>query len=643
MEKRALLTVWMSILLVMVGCLPKTSQGELPTLTPTVTLPPPTATPTPPRGLTVCAGAEPASLYPYGNLSSTARTILSVIYEGPFDTNAYAYQPVILERLPSLENGDAQIFPVKVYVGDEVMDADGNPVTLTKGVRIRPAGCRSDSCAVEYSGAGEVEMDQMQVTFRLLPGLRWSDGEPLTAEDSVYSFQLNANDATPGSKYLVERTRAYEAADGQTVQWWGKPGFVSADYVRMFWTPYPKHLWSQRNAEELPEFELAARTPVGWGPFLIQEWVAGDHVTMIRNPYYFRAEEGLPRLDQLVVRFYTDANAAVNALLDGRCDLLDTSLALDGHVAQLRAAAAEGRAQLLAVPFNVMERLDFGIRPASYDNGYQPNVDRPDVLADKRVRQAILMCLDRQRAVNEVLFGLTRVPDSFVPQEHPFYNNSVARYTFNPAAARALLEEAGWRDMDADPNTPLQAFAVPNVPSGTPLILNYYTTNAVQRVQVAGILQESLAQCGIQVNVQYLTAEELYAPGPAGPLFGRNFDLAEYAMGVWGMEPLCEWYTTAEIPSAANHWIGVNISGYSNPAFDAACRALRQSLPEEAAYATAYRELQALFAEELPIAPLYWRIKIAAARPDLCNFTLDATAQSALWNVEAFDYGEACR
>lgn len=642
MKKRVLITVWIGLLLALAACFPKASPREAPTLTPTVTLPPPTATPTPPRSLTVCVGAEPASLYPYGNLSSTARTILSVVYEGPLDTNSYAYQPVILERLPSLANGDLQIFPVKVYIGDEIIDANGNPVTLTKGVRLRPAGCRSDSCAVEYSGTGEIEMDQMQVTFRLLPGLRWSDGEPLTAEDSVYSFLLQADDATPGSKYLIERTRAYEAADEQTVQWWGKPGFVSADYLRMFWTPYPKHLWSQRGAEELPEFELAARTPVGWGPFLIQEWVAGDHLTMIRNPYYFRAQAGLPRLDQLIFRFYTDANAAVNALLDGRCDVLDPSLALDGQVSQLRTAAAEGRVQLLTVPSNVMERLDFGIRPASYDNGYQVNVDRPDVLGDKRVRQAILLCLDRQRVVDEVLLGLSRVPHSFVPQEHPFYNSSVARYAFNPTAGRALLEEAGWRDMDADPNTPLQAFAVPNVPAGTPLTLNYYTTNAVQRVQVAAILQQSLAQCGIQVHVQYLKAEELYAPGPAGPLFGRNFDLAEYAMGVLGMEPLCEWYTTSEIPTAANHWIGVNVSGYSNQAFDAACHALRQALPEEAAYMTAYRELQALFAEELPIAPLYWRIKIAAARPDVCHFTLDATAQSALWNVEAFDYGEAC-
>ncbi len=630
------------VFLLLTGCGLQSRAETLATRTPTVTLPPPTSTPLPPRSLTVCVGPEPDSLYPYGNLSASARTILSVLYDGPFDTNSHAYQPVILERLPSLANGDLQIFPVKVYVGDEIIDAEGNPLTLSKGARIRPAGCRSDSCVITYDGRGEVEMDQMQVTFRLRAGLRWSDGEPLTARDSVFSFQLNAADSTPGPKYLVERTRSYEAADEQTVQWWGKPGFVSADYLRTFWTPYPEHLWGQVKVEELPEFDLAARTPVGWGPYLIEEWVTGDHLSMVRNPYYLGAEEGLPALARLVFRFYTSADAAVNALLDGRCDLLDSSLTLDAQIGQLRAAAAEGKAQLLAVPSNVMERLDFGIRPASYDNGYQPGVDRPNILGDGRVRRAIAMCLDRQRVVAEVLFGLTEVPDSFLPRKHPWYSTSATCCSFDPAAGRALLEEAGWRDMDGDPSTPLQAFAVADVPAGTPLTLNYYTTNAVQRVQVAGILKESLAQCGVGVQVQYLSAAELYAPGPAGVLFGRNFDLAEYAMGVLGMDPLCEWYTTTEIPGVSNHWLGVNVSGYSNPAFDAACRALRQALPEETAYAEAYRELQTIFAKDVPIVPLYWRPRLVAARPDLCNLSLDATAQSILWNVERLDYGEGC-
>ena len=186
----------------------------------------PTSTPVPPRALTICLGQEPSSLFPLNNPSAAARSVLAAVYDGPIDTNSYGYQPVILQRLPSLANGDAQLFQKPVNVGDEVVDASGTPVTLAPGVKVHPAGCRSDTCAVEYDGKSEIQMDQMQVTFRLLPNLTWSDGEPLTAEDSVYAFNLVSDQTVSGPRYLIDRTKSYEAADDVTVQWWGKPGFI---------------------------------------------------------------------------------------------------------------------------------------------------------------------------------------------------------------------------------------------------------------------------------------------------------------------------------------------------------------------------------------------------------------------------------
>ena len=252
------------------------------------------------------------------------------------------------------------------------------------------------------------------------------------------------------------------------------------------------------------------------------------------------------------------------------------------------------------------------------------------------------MCLDRQKVVDTALYGLTTVPNSYVPSNHPLYNPDVKAYPFDVAAADQLLEQAGWRDQDNDPSTPRQAWGVADIAAGTPLILNYWTTGAAQRRQVSEVLAQSLARCGIQVNLQYYDPTELYAQGPDGPLFGRKFDLAEFAMGSTGIEPPCAWFTSAEVPNAANHWVGTNISGYTNPAYDAACLSARGVLAGEAAYAASYRNTQAIFAEDLPIVPLYWRLKVAAARLDLCNFDLDPSAASDLWNLELFDYGDAC-
>jgi peptide/nickel transport system substrate-binding protein len=88
--------------------------------------------------------------------------------------------------------------------------------------------------------------------------------------------------------------------------------------------------------------------------------------------------------------------------------------------------------------------------------------------------------------------------------------------------------------------------------------------------------------------------------------------------------------------------VGTNVSGYSSPDFDAACSAARQSLPDETAYLEAYAQAQSLFAQDLPVLPLYWRIKVAAARPNVCGFSLDSTASSGMWNIESLDIGDDC-
>ncbi len=624
----------------LVACGQKTPSPTTPTPKPTLTV---THVPVPPRKLTICLGQEPASLYPVNNPSSVARSVLAAVYDGPIDTNSYGYQAVILQRLPSIKNGDAQLFPKSVSVGDEVVDASGTPVTLGVGVKIRPAGCTSEACVIAYDGKSAVQMDQMQVTFRLLPGLTWSDGEPLTAEDSAYAYRVAADPASSGSRYLVYRTQAYEAADETTIQWWGKPGFIDPTYFTNFWPPLPKHLWSQFPIDQLGETDQSARTPLGWGAYVIQEWVAGDHITLTKNPHYFRAGEGLPKFDTLTFRFVPDPGTAISDLLAGTCDILDPSIHLDGQVELLRSMAEKNQLQALFTTTPVMEELALGIQPASYDNGMDAGKDRVDYFGEPRVRQALALCLDRQQVVDSVLAGLSTVPNSYLPQGNLFYNTNATTYSFDVTAAGQLLEQAGWKDVDHDPSTPRQAWGVPGIPNGTPFEVNYVTTNAVQRQQVSTILTASLAQCGIKVDVQTLDANTLYAPGPGGVLFGRNFDLAEFAMGSTEIETPCDWYTSSEVPNAANNWVGTNVSGFINPDFEAACLASQQSLPDDPAHAAAYAQAQSIFAEDLPVIPLYWRVETAAARADLCHFSLDPTAASSLWNIEVFDSGAGCQ
>ena len=224
----------------------------------------------------------------------------------------------------------------------------------------------------------------------------------------------------------------------------------------------------------MPEIDIASRAPIGWGPYVLQEWVAGDHLTLTKNIRYFRADEGLPIFDTLIFRFVPDPNAAMSDLVAGRCDLLDPTINLDGQLSLLLQMQTDRQAQALTTATNIIEWLGLGITPASYDDGYTttPPLDRPDFFFDQRARQAIAMCLDRQKVVDTVLFGLSDVPDTYIAPDHPLYNSTVAPFPYDPTQGNRILEQIGWRDVDNDPSTPRQAQGVLNIP---PLTLSFIT------------------------------------------------------------------------------------------------------------------------------------------------------------------------
>ncbi len=602
-----------------------------------------TATSVAPRTLTICLGEEPNTLFPYANPNEAAQSVLAAIDDGPIDAVSYVYQPVILKKLPSLADGDAQISPTNVKAGDPVVDADGNITALAAGTHVRPTSCRADNCTIVYDGVSALQMDQMIVTFHMRTDVTWSDGTPVSAEDSAFGYQVAQATEQTGYRYLLDHTQNYEATDASSTQWYGLPGYIDSSFMTNFWAPAPKHVWSQFKATDLPQIDAAARVPIGWGPYMIEDWKAGDRITLKKNPYFFRAADGLPKFDQLVFRFLPDPNAAIGELTGGFCDILDPSVHIDEQVALLQQMQQAGSVRLTYAPSMSIEWLGLGIVPATYDDGINlAKGDRPDILADPRTRQAIALCLDRKSVIDTVLFGQSSVPLSFVPKDSPLYSGNATTYDYNAAAGEQLLDQVGWRDLDGNPATPRQAVTVKNVPAGTPLNLNYFSTPALQRRQVADILSKSLETCGIGVNVQYYSQNDLYAPGPQGLLFGRRFDLIEYAMSAEGVEPPCDWFTSGEIPNAANHWIGTNVSGYKSTAYDAACHGAQLALPGEQAYSDAYHQAQSIFANDLPSIPLYYRLKVAASRADVCHFDIDATA-NPMWNIEAFDMGQGCK
>lgn len=634
-------------LVLLTGCTtsaPLSQKTESPTPSPTSTQIPPTSTPTP-KNLTVCLGQEPAGLFIYdGSYSQSKWSILEAIYDGPVDYVNYQYNPVILEKIPSLTDGDAKLVPVDIKDGMDLVDADGNLMTLQKGVKIFPTGCSSQDCVAEYDGKTPVKLDQLVVTFKIKSGITWSDGTALTADDSVTSFAYASSSALPTNKNIVKRTASYKALDAQMVEWRGLPGFRDQQYMTRFWLPLPGHILSGKDPATLIADPEISGKPIGWGPFIIDEWVRGDHILLSRNPAYFRASEGLPRVDKLTFRFLgINPEQSLQALLNKECDVLDQSTMLDEQLTAMLELKKAGKLNAVIAPAAFPEILSIGIKPSSYDDGY--NVvkgDRPDIFGNVNVRKAMEMCINREAIIKDLLGGYSAVPKSYLPAGDPQMANDIASNPYDPAGGAALLEQAGWRDQDQDPSTPRVAFTVTNVYAGAKLEIGLETTNAGLRKKVSEMVAADLQKCGFKVNLTYLPPEQLFAPGPEGSLFGRKFDLAQFQWDI-GNAAFCTLYESTQIPTKDNFWIGSNITGYSSKDYDAACQAARSTMPGESNYVDFQKAPQVIYANDIPSIPLYQNVQLGAARADMCGFQLDATSRSDLWNIEAMDYGVSCQ
>ena len=121
--------------------------------------------------------------------------------------------------------------------GDQFVDRNGNIVDLVEGIEYAPAGCKQAECVEVFTGDMPVLMDQLSVRFTLRPGLLWSDGQPLQASDSVYSFEV-ASELFPAVRPdLIRYTDSYQALDERTVEWRALPGYRDATYATNFFTP----------------------------------------------------------------------------------------------------------------------------------------------------------------------------------------------------------------------------------------------------------------------------------------------------------------------------------------------------------------------------------------------------------------------
>ncbi len=409
----------------------------------------------------------------------------------------------------------------------------------------------------------EVSPDGLTITFKLRRGVKWHDGAPFTAQDVLFTYQVMIDPKTPtayGEDY--KQVKKAEVPDDYTFRvTYGKPFAPGLES----WTLaiLPRHLLEGRDITKSP----LARRPVGTGPFKFQEWRAGDRIILTYNPDYF---DGRPYLNGYIYLIKPDLATMFLELKAGNLDRMGLT------PLQYRRQTAYPK---FARMFNKYKYVSFSYTYLGYNLEDQR-------FADRRVRQALTHAINKEEIIEGVLLGLGQEATGPYKPGTWFYNPDVPRFPYDPAKARALLAEAGWR-----PNA--QGILEKD---GKPFEFTILTNQGNDlRVRTGEIIQKRLREVGILVKLR--TVE--------WAAFLKEFiDKGRFEAVLLG-------WTTGQDPDLFDIWHSsktkpgeLNFIHYNNPEVDRLLEEGRHTFDREKRR-RAYFRFQEIIAEDKPYTFLF--------------------------------------
>lgn len=431
--------------------------------------------------------------------------------------------------------------------------------------------------------------------FELRQGVFWSDGDPFDAADVAFTFNdvvLNPElGAQSASQFSAIET--VEIIDDHTVRFvLNRPFSALPYYLASFAGIVPVHvLGDVPNPLQVAEFNKG--TPVTTGPYKVAEFVPGSYVRLVPNEHYWA---GTPQLAGMVFRIIPDLNTQVAEAMAGQLDVV-TRLSPQN----VGGIESTGALEVLRQSQN----LFFFVAPNHDD----------ERLADVRVRQAMTLAIDRQAMIQAILSGFGEVASGPVaPMLGALFNGDVRQYPYDPEAAAALLDEAGWTlgsDGIRQKDGQRLSFYMPTGQFG-------------DLVPATLLVQQFWQDVGIQVDVQVMEWNAYIQD----VVLGRNY---EVTLAWWSMPPTAD---VAPYFSCSAAQTGNNIPNYCNAALDVILDEGRAALTLDEQI-DAYSRMQDLLAEELAYIYLWWPDILTAKSVRLQGFP-EITASAAFQH--SFDW-----
>jgi peptide/nickel transport system substrate-binding protein len=393
---------------------------------------------------------------------------------------------------------------------------------------------------------GGVSADGKTITLNLRDDVTWSDGEPLTADDYVFTYNMIMSDKnTPLGRYPYDPyVESVTAQDPTTVVITLKEPFAAWLTSLFYWGVLPKHILQPVfDADGTIDNAEWNRNPVpGLGPFVLDQWETGSHLSFKANPNWIQP----PKLEQIFVRIVPDDAAQEAAILAGDSDI-GTFLSSD----QIEKLEAGGAVKVVPVSSGYNEAWFLNVNP---------DTARPFML-DVNVRKAIAMAADRFTIVKDLLVAeINPVNTTFWDMTPPFQTDTLQPYPYDPEQAKQLLDAAGWVDSNGDGTRDKD---------GVELVVRYATNQRELRKSIQAVVEQQWKEVGIGAELANYSSDIFWnGYNDGGPQAQGQYDVAEYSsvMNAYP-DPDTDVFTCAQIVNADNP-DGTNDQGYCNAAVD---------------------------------------------------------------------------
>ncbi|HZT05390.1 MAG TPA: ABC transporter substrate-binding protein [Chloroflexota bacterium] len=523
---------------------------------------------------------------------------------------AVRVEPLTLAERSLREQGVAVYLSSRMFNADlAILDDTGTPRPYL--VEAFPQ-LNTDSWQVFPDG-------RMQTSYHLKPNLTWHDGEPLTADDWVFSWRVYSTPELGAIGRPMSVIDEVSAPDARTIMiTWRQPypdaeSFTTRD---AYFPALPRHILESTYADG--QWDAFVNHPfwtteyIGLGPFRLDRWEPGAFYEAV--PFAGHVN-GPPKIQRIKVLFISNSNTALANMLSGVVQLsADTSIRT-AEVSILRREWGPDGGTVILHP-NQWRAAFFQFRP---DVLTQP------ALMDLRVRKALAMTVNKD-PINEAVYeGNSLISNTMIPpltETGKAIDRAITKHTYDPRAAEQLLEDAGFR-RGAD--------GIYTSPSFGRFHSELATNAATDNEAELAILDHTWTQFGLEMQQNVV-----------GGGLERDNQLRATFPGIWVNntsvgEPALLNHMTVRIPKAENRWQGGNRGGWSNPDFDRLADAYATTL-DRAERLQQLVDMAKLQADQLPAISLFFVTQPWAFVSGLTGPKLVAGESNMSWNIETWEF-----